>query len=121
MILGEDQTEPFKNLRSLERLVLSFLVQYDITVETLLQCKKLKQLDITGIVNESRVSVWTMQRLLASLPELRLLDISCHRTYEWSDVHGWPKLSPQVTIVYNTKETEKRALDPVGGLRGPEF
>ena len=89
-----------KNCLSLEKIFIGQMLSLidDDNLEPLLQCKKVKQLDISL----SEVSSYFVSEILVALPELRLLDLSlCHKIRK-SHVKKWRELYPQVSIMFDS-------------------
>ena len=88
----------FKNCRSLEKVFVSHLSLRDEIVEPLLECKKVKQLDVSF----SEISSELVSRMFTAWPELRLLDLSdCQKITE-SNVQEWQRLYQRVSIKFNS-------------------
>ena len=89
--------ELFKTCRSLEKVFIGHLSLKDNQLEPLLECKMIKQLDISW----SCVSQELVTRMFTAWPELQLLDLSFCRGIEEFNVEEWEQLYPRVSIQLN--------------------
>ena len=92
----------FQNCRNLEKVFLGgregpFLFG-NYHIEPLLQCEKMKQLDIS----RCHVSWELVNRMFTSWPELRLLDLCGCKKIQIPHVRKWRQLYPRVSIKFNS-------------------
>ena len=101
----------FQNCRNLERVILGAaygLYRFDNEhVEPLLQCKKMKQLD----VSRCDVSWELVNQMFTSWPELRLLDLCDCKKITKTHVRQWRQLYPRVSIKFNSELHHVCTLD----------
>ena len=94
---GDSLRELFENCCNLEKVFVGHLYSLDDTdIVPLLDCKKIKQLDIS----RSDVSWELVNLIFPSLPELRLLDLSDCEKIKKSHVRKWRRLYPRVSIKF---------------------